>query len=51
MDLQQFEKSIREDASSSVRQQEIVSSSTFSTLMRKVYTWMALALAITGFTA
>lgn len=51
MDLQQFEKSIREDASSSVRQQEIVSSSTFSTLMRKVYTWMALALTITGFTA
>ena len=51
MDLQQFEKSIREDASSSVRQQEIVSSSTFSTLMRKVYTWMDLALAITGFTA
>ena len=51
MDLQQFEKSIREDALSSVRQQEIVSSSTFSTLMRKVYTWMALALAITGFTA
>ncbi len=51
MDLQQFEKSIREDATSSVRQQEIVSTNTFSALMRKVYTWMALALAITGFTA
>ena len=51
MDLQQFERSIREDASSSVRQQEIVSTNTFSALMRKVYTWMALALTITGFTA
>ena len=28
-----------------------ISSSTFATLMRKVYTWMALALVITGFTA
>ena len=28
-----------------------VSSSTFAALMRKVYTWMALALVITGFTA
>ncbi|MBQ6309056.1 MAG: Bax inhibitor-1/YccA family protein [Prevotella sp.] len=51
MDLQQFERSIREDATSSVRQQEIVSTNTFSALMRKVYTWMALALTITGFTA
>ena len=51
MDLQQFERSIREDASSSVRQREIVSTNTFSALMRKVYTWMALALTITGFTA
>ena len=51
MDLQQFERSIREDATSSVRQQEIVSAKTFSALMRKVYTWMALALTITGFTA
>ena len=51
MGLQQFERSIREDATSSVRQQEIVSTNTFSALMRKVYTWMALALTITGFTA
>ena len=28
-----------------------VSQSTFAALMRKVYTWMALALVITGFTA
>jgi len=28
-----------------------ISSSTFAALMRKVYTWMALALVITGFTA
>ena len=35
----------------SARDQELQMSQAFPVLMRKVYTWMALALAITGFTA
>lgn len=51
MDLKEFEKSVRGTDISSVRQKEIVSEKTFPILMRKVYLWMTLALAITGFTA
>ena len=34
-----------------VRERELEMSAAFPALMRKVYTWMALALVITGFTA
>lgn len=51
MDLKEFEKSVRGADISSIRQKEIVSKKAFPILMRKVYLWMTLALAITGFTA
>ena len=52
MDLQQFEKQIRMgQGETQVGTQERQWVTALPALMRKVYTWMALALAITGFTA
>ena len=49
-DFSQIEKNYGQ-ANVSQREQELTMSEAFPVLMRKVYSWMALALVITGFTA